>query len=120
MAASCGFSITIRSPRSSYMAHTKSLPILSVLLSPILKVIRCRPRKVNRADWSLTDRQERITWWCRPTIQRATIFLVGCGGLGSNILKMLVQIGVRLIDTVDEDVVEDSNRNRQNFVAADV
>jgi molybdopterin/thiamine biosynthesis adenylyltransferase len=46
--------------------------------------------------------------------------MVGGGGLGSNQGKIHQQSGVRQIDYVDGDLVEDSNRNRQFFTADDV
>ncbi|HLV88699.1 MAG TPA: ThiF family adenylyltransferase [Candidatus Sulfotelmatobacter sp.] len=46
--------------------------------------------------------------------------LVGSGGLGSNMAKIFVQMGIGQISLVDRDLVEDSNRNRQLFTAADV
>lgn len=48
------------------------------------------------------------------------MLLVGAGGLCSNEAKILVQVGVGAMAAVDEDLVEDSNRNRQLFTAKDV
>ena len=93
-------------------------PIVSSF--PPMMIIRCRSRRVNRADWSLTDRQERIPWWNQTKIQAADVLLVGCGGLGSNQAKIFVQMGFREVAGVEPDRVEDSNRNRQLFTAEDV
>ena len=75
---------------------------------------------VNPEDWSLTDRQQRLPWWNQVKIGKAKILMVGAGGLGSNQGKIHVQQGYGHLDFVDPDIVEDSNRNRQNFTANDV
>jgi len=53
-------------------------------------------------------------------MQSARVLFAGCGGLGSNQAKIHQQAGVRQMDIVDHDFVEDSNRNRQFFTADDV
>ena len=45
--------------------------------------------------------------------------MVGAGGLGSNILKTLIQIGLQT-DIVDGDIVDITNLNRQFFTLSDV
>src|SRR5688572_32856730 len=87
---------------------------------PLFMEKKCSPRLINSQDWSLTDRQQRLSWWNQTKIHSARILLVGAGGLGSNQGKILVQIGLGGIDFVDPDVAEDSNRNRQLFRAEDV
>ncbi len=39
--------------------------------------------------------------------------VVGCGGLGGNIIEMLARLGIGHITTIDGDVFEESNLNRQ-------
>lgn len=46
-------------------------------------------------------------------LQRKTIFVAGCGGLGGYIIEMLLRIGVGKIVAADGDVFEASNLNRQ-------
>ena len=41
------------------------------------------------------------------------VCIVGCGGLGGNVLEMLARIGVLNITVVDGDVFAESNLNRQ-------
>jgi hypothetical protein len=45
-------------------------------------------------------------------IERATIAVLGLGGLGSHICQQLAYLGVRHFILVDDDSVEDSNLNR--------
>ncbi len=46
--------------------------------------------------------------------------IAGAGGIGSNVALMLVRSGVRRIVLVDDDVVEPSNLNRQQYFPADL
>lgn len=87
---------------------------------PLSMERRCSPKKINSQDWSLTDRQQRLSWWNQAKIRSAKILLVGAGGLGSNQGKILVQMGAGGLVFIDPDLVEDSNRNRQFFRAEDV
>ena len=96
-------------------------PVIPTVLSfPKSVTLWCQPKQVNREDWSLTDRQQRILWWDQNTMQESAALLFGAGGLGSNQARILVQMGVGALDIIDCDLVEDSNRNRQLFFAKDV
>ncbi len=53
-------------------------------------------------------------------LDKLTLGIAGCGGLGSNAAVMLVRSGVKKIVIVDNDKVEISNLNRQNFYLEDV
>ena len=46
-------------------------------------------------------------------IKKSKVCLIGCGGLGGNILEMLLRLGVGSITIVDGDVFDQSNLNRQ-------
>ena len=46
-------------------------------------------------------------------LHQKRVCIVGCGGLGGNILEMLARIGVLNITVVDGDVFAESNLNRQ-------
>ena len=46
--------------------------------------------------------------------------IIGVGGLGSNVAMMLVRSGLRNLTLVDNDVVEDSNLNRQIYFPEDI
>lgn len=53
-------------------------------------------------------------------LDRATIGIAGCGGLGSNAAMLLVRAGVGHLVLVDFDKVEESNLNRQHFFRSDI
>jgi len=47
------------------------------------------------------------------SLRHKTVAVVGCGGLGGNIIEMLGRLGVGKIIAVDGDVFEETNLNRQ-------
>ncbi len=53
-------------------------------------------------------------------LEKATIGLAGCGGLGSNAAVMLARAGVGKLILADFDRVEVSNLNRQHFFINDI
>ncbi len=53
-------------------------------------------------------------------LQKATIAIAGCGGLGSNVAVALVRAGVGKLIIIDFDQVEVSNLNRQHYFQADI
>jgi sulfur carrier protein ThiS adenylyltransferase len=53
-------------------------------------------------------------------LDRATVAIAGCGGLGSNVAVALTRAGVGHLILADRDAVEASNLNRQAFNAADI
>lgn len=110
-----------RSRRTSSRSLATSKSSLPVFLSfPKFAKVKCHPKQIRRADWSLTHRQELFGWWTQSRLTRGKVLVVGSGGLGSNAAQVLAQMGVGQLDIVDPDLVEDSNRNRQNFFAQDV
>ena len=48
-------------------------------------------------------------------IQSKRIGLGGAGGLGSNCAMMLVRSGFKHLEIIDQDVIDASNLNRQQF-----
>ncbi len=46
-------------------------------------------------------------------IESSSVVVVGMGGTGSAIAEILVRMGVRSVTIVDDDIVENSNLNRQ-------
>ena len=46
-------------------------------------------------------------------LSRATVTVVGCGGLGGSVIEALARIGVGNLRVIDGDVFEPSNLNRQ-------
>ena len=51
---------------------------------------------------------------CR-LLQQKRVLVVGCGGLGGNLISILLRIGVGNLRIVDGDVFEATNLNRQLF-----
>lgn len=47
------------------------------------------------------------------TLAASSVAVVGCGGLGGSVLEALARVGVGRIRTIDADVFEESNLNRQ-------
>jgi molybdopterin-synthase adenylyltransferase len=46
-------------------------------------------------------------------LQKSKVCVVGCGGLGGNIIEMLGRIGIGNMTVVDGDVFDETNLNRQ-------
>ncbi len=56
----------------------------------------------------------------RARLHSATVAIIGCGGLGSNVAAMLVRSGVGTLRLIDFDRVEESNLNRQLYFRDDI
>ena len=56
---------------------------------------------------ALFNEEEQSRLW------NSTVVIVGCGGLGSQVIANLVSVGIGSFVLVDHDVVEESNLNRQ-------
>lgn len=56
----------------------------------------------------------------RSALRGATVAIIGCGGLGSNVASMLVRAGVGTLRLIDFDRVEEDNLNRQLFFRDDL
>lgn len=74
-------------------------------------VTRCRGKKVVGVE----DRQQRLPGFGQKALRRASVLMIGAGGLGSEILEGLVRKGVGRIAVCDGDEIEASNLNRQHF-----
>ena len=46
-------------------------------------------------------------------LQTSHVLVVGCGGLGGNVIEQLARLGLGHLTVVDGDVFEESNLNRQ-------
>ncbi len=53
-------------------------------------------------------------------IQSKKIGMGGAGGLGSNCAMMLVRCGFKYLDIIDQDVIDASNLNRQQYFTAEI
>ncbi len=49
----------------------------------------------------------------QKVIESSSIVVVGVGGIGSAVAEMLVRMGIKNITIVDDDLIENSNLNRQ-------
>lgn len=54
------------------------------------------------------------------TIQEKTIGIGGAGGLGSNAAMILVRSGFKHLEILDQDVIDASNLNRQQYFLHDI
>lgn len=52
-----------------------------------------------------------------PNFKQSNILLVGCGGVGTELIKILITFPVRSLTIVDHDKIELSNLNRQFYFA---
>ncbi|CCJ33453.1 sulfur carrier protein ThiS adenylyltransferase ThiF [Caloramator australicus] len=48
-------------------------------------------------------------------IEKTKVIVIGCGGLGSNVAKLLIRTGFLKLTLIDFDEVELKNLNRQDF-----
>src|SRR5271167_4340591 len=53
-------------------------------------------------------------------IQSKKIGIGGAGGLGSNCAMILVRSGFKYLEIIDQDVIDPSNLNRQQFYADEI
>ncbi|MGB9576874.1 MAG: ThiF family adenylyltransferase, partial [Candidatus Norongarragalinales archaeon] len=67
------------------------------------------------ADDDRFDRQKRIAGWNQEAVEQQKIMVVGAGALGNEVVKLLLQIGVKKIALVDYDSVVKANLNRCLF-----
>jgi len=74
----------------------------------------------GRAIPGATDRQHRIPGFDQAVFSKSSVLCVGAGGIVSQIAPTLVRKGIGRIELLDDDVVDQSNLNRQRFYAKDV
>ena len=55
----------------------------------------------------------------QKAIQHSTVLVVGCGGLGAPVIQYLAAAGVGHLTLVDDDLVQESNLNRQILFGQD-
>ncbi len=53
-------------------------------------------------------------------LQKSTVGIAGCGGLGSNAAVALARAGIGALIIADHDIVEESNLNRQHYFQQDI
>lgn len=75
---------------------------------------------VNRCiDYSGIDSRNQAYFWnkgmtnAKEVLEKSSVLILGCGGLGTHIAWNMVVLGVGTIHLLDYDIVEESNLNRQ-------
>jgi molybdopterin/thiamine biosynthesis adenylyltransferase len=66
------------------------------------------------------DRQRKIPGFDQAIFSKSRVLCVGAGGIISQIALTLVRKGIGGITLLDDDIVEESNLNRQRFYIKDV
>lgn len=66
-------------------------------------------------DTDQWDRQRRIKGWNQQAVEGSKCAVLGAGALGNEVVKNLVQLGVRELSIVDYDEVVPANLNRCVF-----
>ena len=66
------------------------------------------------------DRQKKIPGFDQRVFSQSHVLCIGSGGIISMIAPTLVRKGIGRITLLDDDVVEESNLNRQRFYIKDV
>lgn len=61
----------------------------------------------------------QLSWFRRDRVAAARVMVVGCGALGNEVLKCLVQFGIEHLVIVDFDHVEPENLTRSVFFTID-
>lgn len=75
-------------------------------------------RYIGDGYWEIVSRQMSIV--TRSQQQRfkdAKIAVIGCGGIGGEVIEMLARMGVGELTVVDEDAFDLSNLNRQTLAS---
>jgi molybdopterin/thiamine biosynthesis adenylyltransferase len=78
--------------------------------------ISVRGKSIPEAE----DRQKKIPGFDQAIFSKSHVLCVGAGGIISMIAPTLVRKGIGRITLLDDDVVEESNLNRQRFYIKDV
>jgi molybdopterin/thiamine biosynthesis adenylyltransferase len=66
------------------------------------------------------DRQKRIAGFDQERYSKASVLMIGAGGLGSHIAPTLLRKGIGKLTLLDHDTVAPSNLNRQRFYERDI
>ena len=66
-------------------------------------------------DEDVHDRQKRVKGWRQDVVANARVLVVGAGALGNEVVKLLLQLGVKSISIVDFDSIVKANLNRCVF-----
>ncbi len=70
---------------------------------------------ITDIDKDKFDRQKRISGWRQGKLETSKPIVIGAGALGNEVVKLLLQLGVKNITIVDYDKVVKANLNRCVF-----
>ncbi len=73
------------------------------------------PVRFSAVDLDRFDRQKRIAGWNQDALAQSRVLVAGAGALGNEVVKLLLQLGVRDITLADFDTVSNANLNRCVF-----
>jgi len=79
-------------------------------------LIKLRGKAIPGAE----DRQRKIPGFDQETFSKSRVLCIGAGGIISQIAPTLVRKGIGSITLLDDDIVEVSNLNRQQFYTGDL
>lgn len=77
-------------------------------------------RLYGKAIAGAFDRQTKIPGFDQAVYSNSSVFFIGAGGLISHVAPPVVRKGIGRIISLDDDVVEPSNLNRQRFYQKDL
>ncbi len=95
---------------SAEIAKNYARPLVDIFITALAGEILPYRYIRNRDSLSLQE-QKKLAESC--------VAVIGCGGLGGNVLLMLSRIGIGSIIIVDPDIFDESNLNRQAFAVSD-
>jgi molybdopterin/thiamine biosynthesis adenylyltransferase len=89
-------------------------------MRPAFTVSRTSIKLCGKAIPGAEDRQRKIPGFDQQILSNSRVFCIGAGGIISQIAPTLVRKGIGGITLLDDDIVEESNLNRQRFYIKDV
>ena len=87
------------------------------------RLLKEQERQLSNAELRYYSRQimlDEVGYEGQLKLKKAKVCLVGLGGLGSTIATQLTTMGVGYLKLIDQDVVEESNLQRQHLYNFDV
>lgn len=105
----------------AYASYTQTPPRISLAATrQLAQAFRLSPREIEIAALEahiLPERYHRnhgtLSWEGQIALLRATVAVVGAGGLGGWVIEALARMGIGHLIIIDGDVFEENNLNRQ-------
>jgi len=89
-------------------------------MNPGFTVSRTSVSLRGKAIPGAEDRQKKIPGFDQEVFSKSRVLCIGAGGIISMIAPTLARKGIGCITLLDDDIVEESNLNRQRFYIKDV